>query len=241
MLPPRELLSVYFSFSCTASFKFCTFSVHRYTLTFNWLSISIQYFVHKIQSREHEHMHNLISDNDSLHNIGFGKKKIGWMSAIKKRHFLIAHAATFSLCIVAQWLFSIIIYDIQIQIQNIHNSAKSVNKVKMAVINSYKRFQFLLKCRNLKFMYVSKLRYIFCKKWWNRGKKSQQRQEVEGTMNCHTLSISYKRGIRKSWKRQKGTNSKKERSERNETRIEQQQQQQRTTVRPKRASWMNNA
>lgn len=139
------------------------------------------------------------------------------MSAIKKRHFLIAHAATFSLCIGAQWLFSIIIYDIQIQIQNIHNSAKSVNKVKMAVINSYKRFQFLLKCRNLKFMYVSKLRYIFCKKWWNRGKKSQQRQEVEGTMNCHTLSISYKRGIRKSWKRQKGTNSKKERSERNET------------------------
>lgn len=40
-------------FHALFSLKFSTF-VYRHTLTFNWLSISIQYFVHKIQSLEHE-------------------------------------------------------------------------------------------------------------------------------------------------------------------------------------------
>lgn len=43
-----------------------------------------------------------------------------------------------------RWLpltFSIIIYDIQIQIQNIYNSTKSVNKVKMAVLAQMSQFK----------------------------------------------------------------------------------------------------
>lgn len=66
-----------------------------------------------------EHMQNLISD-------------ICWLHMQLPRCYAPVLPLT----------FSIIIYGIQIQIRNIHNSAKSVNKVEMAVINSCKRLQY---------------------------------------------------------------------------------------------------
>lgn len=156
---------------CLLRFIFCTnVNRYRYTLTFNWLPISIQYFVHKIQSLEHEHMHcNLISNNDSLTRIIWLARRKNWLNERYKTTFtdcwntqmrlpFFRYAIPRSLWL--RWLFSIIIYDSQIR--NIHNFAISVNKVGMAVINSCMcDFSCSLKCRNLKFMYVFKLRHIF--------------------------------------------------------------------------------